>query len=502
MNILSDKDYQLFRLINILYFNGPTSLKALESELKSSSAKLVSSISVLNDMLSPCKISNQNNILYLSIPNNASYDFCVSKLLASSLECSIVESFLFEKHNTYLSLAEHLHVSESTVKRSIRRLNSHFRPHDMVLKTKPLRIEGDERNIRYFFILYFSAKYNLKNIPFDKSTISQLEQFYNLGARLFKKTISVQDRSNFTLFTSVAYEREKNGHNIAGTESFKIKFLLNIINSLPKKITKLDKIASKNDLKIWIGTFSIFTNNNTLFLAHFNSEKEHFEQKGITQFISIFCTVFKIELTEKIFSSISKEIYEILFGFLKPRNTMEPINNHYKNFYRFNDFFMDSYKCLTKDIFCNCFPTHLHPYFDFVFFVITTKFPNLLDNFFSLFAKVTITVYTDFDFEFSNYVKSKLEKIIPGTIKIITIDSFDSLHGSNIISATDLFITNVYNNEYLGISNEKLYIISRHLSTADIENITNMVREVYKKNYDYIILEGEKILSKNFKSRI
>ncbi|MBE9897189.1 helix-turn-helix domain-containing protein [Enterococcus casseliflavus] len=501
MKILSEKDSQLLQLINILYINGSISLDELKSAINSSTSKLMSSISLLNDILSPCKIINQSSVFYLFIPNDASYDFCISKILNYSLECSIVEAIFFEKHKTYLSLAEELHVSESTVKRSIGHLNAYFPHYDIIIKTKPLRFEGDERNIRYFFILYFSSKYNLNNLPFEKGTTFQLEQFYDLGTKIFRNIVSIQDRSNFTLFTSISYERERNGHKLLVTDPFKIKFLLRIINSLPKKLTKLNKITSKNEMDFWVGTFSTFTNNNTLNLNYFNlkKEKDYFKHTGITRFLLLFCTVFKIELTDNELRNISKEIYEILFGFLKPRNTMQPLNNHYKFFYDGNDFFMDSYKELTKEIFFNCFPNNLHHCFDFVFFVITTNFPDLLDNFFSIFAKVTITIYIDFDLAFAKYIKSKLEKTIPGKLTFILIGSSDSLNDLKTFAATDIFITNVFSYEQLEIDKEKLYLVSWHLSSADIENITTLVRNVYKNNYKHIISEGEKILEMNFK---
>ncbi|WP_429960507.1 helix-turn-helix domain-containing protein [Enterococcus sp. AZ012] len=501
MKILSEKDSQLLQLINILYLNGPTSLDELKSAINSSTSKLMTSISLLNDILSPCKIINQSSVFYLFIPHDASYDLCISKILNYSLECSIVESIFFEKHKTYLSLAEELHVSESTVKRSIRHLNAYFPHYNIIIKTKPLRLEGDERNIRYFFILYFSSKYNLNSLPFEKEITFQLEQFYNLGTKMFRNTVSTQDRSNFTLFTSISYERERNGHKLLVNDPSKVKFLLSTINSLPRKLTKLNKITSKNEMDFWVGTFSIFTNNNTLNSTFFSSkkEKDYFKNTGITRFLLLFCTVFKIELTDKELRNISKEIYEILFGFLKPRNAMKPLNNHYQIFYESNDFFMDSYKELTKEIFFNCFPGDLHHYFDFLFFSITTNFPKLLDNFFSSFAKVTITVYIDFDFAFAKYIKSKLEKTIPGSLTFFLIDSSDNLNDQSTFAATDIFITNVFSYEQLEIDKAKLYLVSWHLSSADIENITTMVRNIYKNNYNHIISDGEKELEMNFK---
>ncbi|TPR56925.1 hypothetical protein FJU10_11175 [Enterococcus sp. OL5] len=387
------------------------------------------------------------------------------------------------------------------MKRSIKQMNLFFEQYDIIIKARPLRFEGDENNIRYFFILYFTAKYNLIDLPFKKKLIYQLEQFYTLVSTIFRNKPTIQDRLNFTLFSAVAYEREKNNHPLVIRNAPKITFLINILNSLPTKFTHLNKIDSKSELDFWIRTFSLFTNNKTFNstpMLSKNKQKKIFERTGIEQFLFLFSKIFKIELTDNERFTISKELYELLFGFLKPKNIINSLNNHYSAFYKSNDFFLDSYKILTKKIFVHCFSEELFPYFDFFFFVLTTHSISLLDNFYSLFAKINITIYIDFDFQFSIYVQNKLEKLLPGNMNFLLIDSADKLYNTNGISESDLFITNIYNYKSIGIAFKEIYILSHHISEFDIENITDIITEVYKKNYSGIILEGEEILKQYF----
>lgn len=500
MNILSEKDNNLLKILTTIYFQKGVLEDYLISQNAITRSKLNSLIDNLNKIIYPSEVRKGDKFFHLYIHQNSSFDFCVSKILSQSLECAILEEIFFERNETYISLAEKLYVSESTVKRSIKLLNTSLELHDISIKTRPLRIEGDERSIRYFFILYFSSKYSLNNLPFSPKEMLQINHIYNIVPRLFRKKSNIQDRSNFTLFTLVAHEREKNLHKIEIENSINKVYLQNIINSFIDKMLKVRKNNSNHLVDIWINTFSLFTKNETLILRQVNLKKKKifFQKNGIYQFIYLFSKVFKITLTDKEIIKLSSEIHEILFGFLKPINTISPINNSYLTFYHRNDFIMHDYRTLTREIFIKCFPPELHYLFHFVFFVLTINLPDLIDNYFFNLPKISITIYTDFDYKFSEYIKNKLKKSIVANFDFFLIDSYKNLYDKEIINSSDLFVTNVYNYDSLNYSSEKTYLISRHLSKDDIQNLEEKINDIFRNKYEQFIVECKETINDYF----
>lgn len=149
-HLLSKKTQNYLFIFKHLYLKD-ISLAFFIEAFDTSRLTVVSTIDSLNQIIHPSEVKTINDHFSLFIPTDDSYDYCVSKILTDSIELTVLEKIFFEETHSYLSLAEELFLSESTFRRIIAQLNARLDFFNITIKTRPLRIIGEERLIRLFF---------------------------------------------------------------------------------------------------------------------------------------------------------------------------------------------------------------------------------------------------------------------------------------------------------------------------------------------------------------
>ncbi|MBW9323995.1 hypothetical protein FG877_10655 [Enterococcus casseliflavus] len=212
INLLSTRQKQYLKIVNLTFQNAQKKT-ILCKNLGVTIPTIETIIDDFNDLFSPMKLKCIDSIVMLEIPEYLSYDYFIAKLLTISLEYQILESIFFNNTFNYDQLSQKLFVSRSTLIRTIKKINRVIHCYGFFIDTKPLQINGDERNIRCFIIAYFKAKYGLSNLPFQKTEIDAIKRFYIVGTKLVRLTPSIQGHNNFLLFCIVSLKREILGYS-------------------------------------------------------------------------------------------------------------------------------------------------------------------------------------------------------------------------------------------------------------------------------------------------
>jgi len=134
-------------------------LKTISKHLNTPIRTIHSDIKEINSYLSPLSIIASSSGVKLSIPSNYSERYIYKKILDQSLEFNILEFIFFHDDETIQSLSDHFHISESTAKRTLKKINQSLLEESFSICTNPLSILGDERKINQFMSFYFSEKY-------------------------------------------------------------------------------------------------------------------------------------------------------------------------------------------------------------------------------------------------------------------------------------------------------------------------------------------------------
>lgn len=177
-NLLSKKTQNYLFIIKHLYLED-IKINFFIKSTDTSRLTVISTIDSLNQIIHPSEIKIINDDFSLVIPAYDSYDHCVSKILTDSIELTILEKIFFEEKHSYLSLSEELFISESTFRRTIAHLNKRLDYFNMTIKTRPLRIVGEERLIRLFFSDFLS-KNMVPIIHRSKNQISNISSNFTI----------------------------------------------------------------------------------------------------------------------------------------------------------------------------------------------------------------------------------------------------------------------------------------------------------------------------------
>ncbi|WP_430617356.1 hypothetical protein IGI86_002616 [Enterococcus sp. AZ188] len=478
INLLSTRHNQYFTIGKITFENKQKKTFLCE-RLGITMNTLEVIIEDFNRLFSPIELESKNQIVTLKIPDYLSYDYFISRVFSTSLEYQILESIFFNNTFTYDQLAEKLFVSRSSLIRSIKFINEEILKFDFFIDTKPLKIVGNERNVRFFFITYFKDKYGLSSLPFDIDEMEAIKKFYQIGSNLKGLQQSVQDQNNFMLFCMVALYRERLGYkrktNGADKNNTFLSNVLDVIENTPNFIKK--KNNNFFDRNFLSQIFGIFLQEGFLKPNFFSKNRQLnlFKEVRVTKFIELISVELGLNIGTDDKFLLSQNIYEILFGYLSFPSEFDFLDDTYSNFYEYHSFPLPELKSKIKSIYFQCFGQEKGIYFPFVFFTTYTHWPFFLEQLQVNKATIKINVFIDFDPSFGEYIKSKIMTLFNGNYEVTVKNDPDNLP---IVEETDLLITNVYSP--INFPKEKIIGVSHFITDHDIELIIKKIDSIAK----------------------
>ncbi|EOL42246.1 helix-turn-helix domain-containing protein [Enterococcus phoeniculicola] len=160
-NILEKRTERHLLILNNMIYNNWTTISNLSKKIKIPERTLKKDISEINEYIYPAKIeSNYKFGIRITRPLNISTTFIYNSLFNQSISFLIIENLLTNKYTSIGQISDELFLSDSTVKREIKRINEVLQASNFSICTTNLDMVGDEQEISQFYYQYFLEKYN------------------------------------------------------------------------------------------------------------------------------------------------------------------------------------------------------------------------------------------------------------------------------------------------------------------------------------------------------
>lgn len=165
MNILSDTNHWII-------------LPDIAKQLNCSSRILKDDIQYLNKHFDDFTIQTSTRGVRIEYSTNRGFKTFCQKMLEYSNAYTVLEMIFLHSNQTVQDLADKLFMSTSTLYRLIDQINSTLKKsNQFYIETNPCQIVGDEKEIRYFFYLYFFEKYSHFNFPLGDFNYEAIDSF-------------------------------------------------------------------------------------------------------------------------------------------------------------------------------------------------------------------------------------------------------------------------------------------------------------------------------------
>ncbi|GFE44699.1 trans-acting regulator SP_1800 [Streptococcus canis] len=152
--------------------------KVLDSTLST----LQACVANLQFMESLGRITYKDSYLSIDYNDHCGLQEVYQRALRESQSLQLLATLFFKEFDSLEDLAEALFISLSTLKRLIERTNSYLQKEfGIKISTRPVMVVGDERQIRLFYLKYFSEAYAISEWPFaDVINQNNLERLIEL----------------------------------------------------------------------------------------------------------------------------------------------------------------------------------------------------------------------------------------------------------------------------------------------------------------------------------
>lgn len=207
--ILQNQQLRQLEIVEFLLDKQSVLLKDVSQELYISEKTIRKDIRAINHIFSPIEISANGEGISLVIPNNYSIDFIYSCFLEQSLEYSIAEYCFFYPNMTIEKLAKEYQVSDSTIRRTLNRLNSEFKKHDFELSGNPIIYSGDELHIIMFISALLKEKYTMRESIFPIDQFMFIQELIHSFYKKNKMIIDDFEEQKLTLFVLTSIKRRQ-----------------------------------------------------------------------------------------------------------------------------------------------------------------------------------------------------------------------------------------------------------------------------------------------------
>lgn len=478
-NILSSSNLRQLHLIRFLISNGPVSQKTILTKFNYSNATLYRDINVLNSTLYPVKILT-NDLIKISTPANYNNRFIFSSLLNKSVEFKLIEEIYFHENHSLLSLAELFFVSESTVRRMIRKINKELLPYDIKVGSTPIKLFGNEKNIYNLIVRYFDEAYPSHDYPFSSLKLNALQKIILATADKENDNFNYPDVERLKLIVIVIITRLQNG-NISDTPISNPPDISQHILSNPvyKKIFKaLFKIElNKETLSQILYPFSatnFVPNQKQLKELAFKNERIQNKVSLFTQLVKKIATRYRISLDntdDLVFHLFNTSELKQTFSSILYDKNKEFVNEATLYNREFINYVKNEIQYLKNDphgeeenIFTLCY-------------ILITHWKNLAIHLKKNVPKLKAGLFFDSDLEHMYFIKDSLNEELNHILEIVPLDSLTNKELKMTSKNFDFIITTIPN---LAYSSVPVICIPMYLRSIDFENIEQMYKKIQR----------------------
>lgn len=166
---------QLELMEKLYYRRDGWSSEELLIELDCSLPILLNDIDVINEMHQEYHISKIKGLYRLEMDQSISLGNLYADILNLSSEFQIFEELLYERCDSISTISKKLYLSTSNTQRCLKKIEKSLKEVGMGLCYRPLRIEGNEGEIRWLYFRFFNERKNEFEGTLPMLTIQQYD---------------------------------------------------------------------------------------------------------------------------------------------------------------------------------------------------------------------------------------------------------------------------------------------------------------------------------------
>jgi hypothetical protein len=477
LELLPVKEQNLIKLLKLLE-NKTYNATSLQQILQINYRTLISLISHSNQLMTPIKIDkDQAGYYQLVIPQAYSIRYCYQKLLANSIEFTIIEACFFEKLSL-LSLSEKLFISESTLKRTIQKMNSILKDIHVRIDTKTMRIVGEETQVCNFIISLVLEKYTDYIFLFDQNMILFVENLISEWEKEASITLQFPEYKRIKLWLLVIFFRIKqNKGTPSSTFNDKTKRFFSVISSFIFKKKSSTLIANNLEIQLVKKLFFNYRIFNYADLTEKCKTNKDLQEKRksflyvitqVEQYFSISINEYKPQLLVDLCNVAIVQIGKPFVLFDEIAAFLTKLSDHNKGILTVLETIFKQNLQVMEEYELN---TYLY--------ILITHCPDLLLSLQKRQEKLPVSLVFDSDSAHISMIKNILELSFPNMFLFIVEQDYKKLSDLENRTLHQLVITNIPD---LTLPNTETICISLYPTDIELERIHNYHSKKWHSN--------------------
>ncbi|MGX6961448.1 helix-turn-helix domain-containing protein [Vagococcus xieshaowenii] len=490
--LLGDKDNRRLQVIEAIYLNPGMSIEQIADKLTLTSMQVQIDIGFLNKPLTPLEIEvTKDKKCFLHIPQHLSSKVIYQVFLEHNLNFKLLEAILYKEYEHYEELANELFISQATLKRTISFVNGCFKPHGISIKSRPVRIEGNEANIRAFYLFYLQERYPDDQYPFEERIQIFSKDLVNLFIEKFPSDMfNYASKTRMKRYVAVSLLRETKHHEFEH-EAIP-KDLEDLVEDEINRYVNKEKFEYifKMPLtpQLYQGLFLQYINYRHAFSIRDYRERislvseNHEIFEGIKQTVEAISQQFDITLSNK--DSLLIRLYNVMSIGAHLTITPYVIYPNRKIFLLFSQSLKATILDTSKALFNQYIPMvagQNEAYFYEFLYLLVTHWPNFYQKITNQVSPCHVGLFFNSDVEHMYYTKANLEFIFGKKINVTIIES-DSLEElSEKSNRVDLLIINFILPELIKLEVPYVSVVDG-LGENENRQILHLIDTIYYDN--------------------
>lgn len=489
--LLGEKDNRRLHLIEKIYLRPGISMDTLADELHYSTIQVQVDIAFLNEILDPILITTtKDKMCYVEIPQHLSTRHIYKEIISRNVHCKVLESLLFEEFETYEQLADKVYVSVATLKRVIAFMNECFEKDDITIKTRPLRIVGNEYNIRALYMFYLHERY-----PDDVYPVEERISFFSKELSDFFVNHNEHQKFHYSSITRlnryvcVSLLREIKGHSYPYIyKDFEMPKHEEILNKYKNRVLfeQVFKISFDSDFY-----FSVFNHYlDPLRLSNFGELNKLYKQHtsarkiidSVRKALEILGGTYRLPIENQEY--LLQKLYNLMLVGSKISITPYIIYPNRKIFLLFN-------KVLPKDMIENIRAIYaenfkeIHQknpsYFYEFLYILVTHWEGFYDTLSKQNVPCKVGLFFNTDYHHMKYVKADLEFHFHNKVNLEVIETLTLRDLEKISRTYDVIVANFILPENIELQCELVSITDALWDDKKLQ-LQNIINRIYYKN--------------------
>ncbi|MDQ0361877.1 helix-turn-helix domain-containing protein [Breznakia pachnodae] len=446
-HIFSKRDQRKIQIIEYLIDYQQTTLKELCEECNLPIKTVWSDIKELNNIITPVSIDADQNGIYLHLPPAYSIRYIYIQLLHHSNEFTVLEYVFFNSRRNLEEIAEYIGLSVATLRRIITNINDGLEYFQATIKTNPVSIDGNYRNIIDLISYLLSEKYIYEEEYLQSSQEVVLTELFNSSSIIKQHLQNYPDYKKMKLWIYVRIVYYKS-HPYIAEKPMLDSYVYNLFdfkkNHLAyKEFERVFEIEFTPEIAMFL--FEVFCNKEHILsfdeLSVLMKSKDSYYQFVIRIFdlLDRLASIYDITLDNKnelvidICNTLTLHGARPYIIYNKRKTFIRELTHHHLLFYQ-------TTKKLVKQIFGE---TLSDDKINEIIYIIITHWGNLSIKLTNKFQSISMAILMDTDEENMEIVK---EILLQRMIYKIDVFKPSSLSLSTIVKELpkiDLLITNI-----------------------------------------------------------